>query len=52
MGVLSINLRTMEKDSNKKEWRSGSEYPYEPFIQKKTGVYRGIPIFLIFAPKH
>ena len=23
-----------------------------PLLYSKTGVYRGIPIFLIFAPKH
>ena len=28
-------------------------YPLEPhFYISKTGVYRGIPIFLIYAPKH
>ena len=26
--------------------------PYTPFLYSKTGVCRGIPFFLIFAPKH
>ena len=26
--------------------------PYTPLLYSKTGVCRGIPIFLIFAPKH
>ena len=26
--------------------------PYTPLLYSKTVVYRGIPIFLIFAPKH
>ena len=26
--------------------------PYTPLLYNKTGVCRGIPIFLIFAPKH
>ena len=26
--------------------------PHTPLLYSKTGVYRGIPIFLIFAPKH
>ena len=26
--------------------------PYTPLLYSKTGVYRGIPIFLIFVPKH
>ena len=26
--------------------------PYTPLLYSKTGVYRGIHIFLIFAPKH
>ena len=26
--------------------------PYTPLLYRKTGVCRGIPIFLIFAPKH
>ena len=26
--------------------------PYAPLLYSKTGVCRGIPIFLIFAPKH
>ena len=25
---------------------------YPTFIEKKNGVYGGIPIFLVFAPKH
>ena len=25
---------------------------HTPLIYRKTGVYRGIPIFLIFVPKH
>ena len=25
--------------------------PYTPLLNSKTGIYRGIPIFLIFAPK-
>ena len=26
--------------------------PYTPLLYSKTGVCRGIPIFLIFVPKH
>ena len=26
--------------------------PYSPLLYRKTGVRRGVPIFLIFAPKH
>ena len=26
--------------------------PYTPLLYSKAGVCRGIPIFLIFAPKH
>ena len=26
--------------------------PYTPLLYSKTGICRGIPIFLIFAPKH
>ena len=26
--------------------------PHTPILYSKTGVYRGVPIFLIFAPKH
>ena len=26
--------------------------PYTPLLYRKNGVCRGIPIFLIFAPKH
>ena len=26
--------------------------PYTPLLHSETGVYRGIPIFLIFDPKH
>ena len=26
--------------------------PHTPLLYSKTGVCRGIPIFLIFAPKH
>ena len=26
--------------------------PYTPLLYSKTGVWRDIPIFLIFAPKH
>ena len=30
-----------------------NEYPLKPhFYTEKTGVYRGMPIFLTFAPKH
>ena len=25
---------------------------HTPLLYSKTGVYRGIPIFLVFAPKH
>ena len=35
------------------ENESGNEYPLIPhFYISKTGVWRGIPVFLIFAPKH
>ena len=27
-------------------------HPYTPLLYSKTGICRGIPIFLIFAPKH
>ena len=27
-------------------------HPYTPLLYRKTGVCRGIPIFLIFDPKH
>ena len=27
-------------------------HPHNPLLYSKTGVCRGIPIFLIFAPKH
>ena len=26
--------------------------PYTPILYSKTGVYKGIPIFLIFVPNH
>ena len=26
--------------------------PYTPLLYSKTGIFRGVPIFLSFAPKH
>ena len=26
--------------------------PYNPLLYSKTGIWRGIPVFRIFAPKH
>ena len=47
-----INLKEDQKWSW--FWRlCGRVYtPLTPPLYRKTGVYRGIPIFLIFAPKH
>ena len=48
LGALSLSCKPTHHE-NKSVQRTS---PYTPLLNSKTGAYRGIHFFLIFAPKH
>ena len=54
MGCYSHNSTVVgnQHQSHKENMSVKCIPPHTPLLYSKTGVYRGIPIFLIFAPKH